>query len=507
MSGAIQGYTSNFKLLKVNFNWITWHDYEHANWDTVDALLYSITAINNIQGVWSNDLAVIVGDRYIDALDGTIWEVLISHTTATTPITFTADRTANPLNWVVITPLVPISKGAWANNTLYQKNDYVELTGLVAIAKVQHTSNAAGTIDTDIANWTYLVDIRTELAQTTADVVSTNADVVLTNADVVSTNADAASTAADALATSADVISTANDVITTSADALTTTNDVITTGNNATLTSNDVVTTNADVVTTNADVVSTNTDVIATGNDVIYAEEWAKNAEDAPVSVLAGGDGATTFSALHWAAKALGFVKDFISGTDTPASFTGQALKILRVNAGETAVEFAASTHLTWQDIYPIGAVFISVVSTSPATLFGGTWSVIATGRTLIGIDSGDVDFDAVEEIGGAKTHTLITSEIPSHTHTANHNHTASSNSTGSHTHVVNGGSGSTQLTDNTGGASVLQINSGNSGSGGSHSHTITVDTNNFSTGGAGSGSAHTIVQPYFVTYMWKRVT
>jgi len=35
-----------------------------------------------------------------------------------------------------------------------------------------------------------------------------------------------------------------------------------------------------------------------------YAEEWAINPEDDPVSVNAGGDDLTTFSALHWAAKA-----------------------------------------------------------------------------------------------------------------------------------------------------------------------------------------------------------
>lgn len=35
-----------------------------------------------------------------------------------------------------------------------------------------------------------------------------------------------------------------------------------------------------------------------------YAEEWAQKAEDSPVSVAAGGDGSTEFSALHWAAKA-----------------------------------------------------------------------------------------------------------------------------------------------------------------------------------------------------------
>lgn len=35
-----------------------------------------------------------------------------------------------------------------------------------------------------------------------------------------------------------------------------------------------------------------------------YAQEWAIKAEDVPVSVAAGGDGSTDFSAFHWAQKA-----------------------------------------------------------------------------------------------------------------------------------------------------------------------------------------------------------
>jgi hypothetical protein len=35
-----------------------------------------------------------------------------------------------------------------------------------------------------------------------------------------------------------------------------------------------------------------------------YAEEWANKAEDSLVSVAAGGDGSTEYSALHWSAKA-----------------------------------------------------------------------------------------------------------------------------------------------------------------------------------------------------------
>ena len=46
-----------------------------------------------------------------------------------------------------------------------------------------------------------------------------------------------------------------------------------------------------------------------------YAEEWAINPEDDPVSVAAGGDDSTTFSAYHWAAKAEEFAST-INPTD-----------------------------------------------------------------------------------------------------------------------------------------------------------------------------------------------
>ena len=62
-------------------------------------------------------------------------------------------------------------------------------------------------------------------------------------------------------------------------------------------------------------------------------------------------------------------------------------------------------TTLHSHEAFPIGAVFIAVVSTSPATLLGyGTWVQIAGGRVLVGQTSGDVDFDTAEETGGAKS-------------------------------------------------------------------------------------------------------
>lgn len=58
---------------------------------------------------------------------------------------------------------------------------------------------------------------------------------------------------------------------------------------------------------------------------------------------------------------------------------------------------------------YPVGAVYISYVSTSPSSLFGGTWTPI-TGRFPY--------FNAGTSTGGSNTHTLSVNEMPSHNHT-----------------------------------------------------------------------------------------
>jgi hypothetical protein len=121
---------------------------------------------------------------------------------------------------------------------------------------------------------------------------------------------------------------------------------------------------------------------------------------------------------------------------------------------------------------FPVGSVFISVVSTNPATLLGyGTWSAFAAGRVLVGIDAGQTEFDTVEETGGAKTHTLTEAEMPAHVH------------------------GEQAPTSASGGA--LKVTPDTNASG-----TQAAGYNTASTGG---GGAHNNLQPYVTVYMWRR--
>lgn len=125
--------------------------------------------------------------------------------------------------------------------------------------------------------------------------------------------------------------------------------------------------------------------------------------------------------------------------------------------------------------INPVGSLYFSGNSTNPGTLFAGTtWEAYATGKTLIGVDPDDSDFNEADKTGGTKSidlshthttsgHALTTSEMPSHTH-----------SIGSHTHEV---SLSTTSDSHWHSMSHTHSDSFSIGSGGSHTHSVSITT------------------------------
>ena len=68
------------------------------------------------------------------------------------------------------------------------------------------------------------------------------------------------------------------------------------------------------------------------------AENWAQKAEDSPILVGCGGDGATDFSALHWANKAAAIAATI----NLPAIQAGDVGKILEVNVAENGYDLVA---------------------------------------------------------------------------------------------------------------------------------------------------------------------
>lgn len=62
-------------------------------------------------------------------------------------------------------------------------------------------------------------------------------------------------------------------------------------------------------------------------------------------------------------------------------------------------------TPLDIYNLYPIGSIYISVIDVNPANYFGGTWEAFGTGRTLVGVDTSQTEFNTVMKTGGSKVH------------------------------------------------------------------------------------------------------
>lgn len=66
---------------------------------------------------------------------------------------------------------------------------------------------------------------------------------------------------------------------------------------------------------------------------------------------------------------------------------------------------------------FPVNKIVIFNDNDDHSDYLGFTWERIAIGKTLVGIDSSDTDFDTIGKTGGEKTHTNTIQEMPRHNH------------------------------------------------------------------------------------------
>lgn len=118
--------------------------------------------------------------------------------------------------------------------------------------------------------------------------------------------------------------------------------------------------------------------------------------------------------------------------------------------------------------VYPVGSIYMSANSASPATLFGGTWERIKDQFLLAAGDK-----YAAGKTGGEATHTLTENEIPEHRHSI--------------------------WFPNAGGEQSAAIGYPEAGS----KNTWYAEASK--TGGAGGGGAHNNMPPYLSVYVWQR--
>lgn len=133
--------------------------------------------------------------------------------------------------------------------------------------------------------------------------------------------------------------------------------------------------------------------------------------------------------------------------------------------------------------IYPVGAVYISMVNTSPASFLGGTWSAIAAGRVLVGVDTSQAEFNAVNKSGGAKTHAHESGTLRAQIG------------------AYDGNSASLGYTASEKGPDIFHYAFTHS----ANSLNIANSRINHATKVAGTSAAATNLQPYLTCYMWRR--
>lgn len=178
---------------------------------------------------------------------------------------------------------------------------------------------------------------------------------------------------------------------------------------------------------------------------------------------------------------------------------------ILRTRGGAEIDAGVLDTSTNLLASYPVGAVYTSVIATSPATLFGGTWARIGQGRVLVGQDVSQTEFDTAEETGGAKTHAITSAEMPGHTHAVDHDHPAvTSDPGGNHTHILERKTAAGTSTGVVRGGTTASAD-GTTAAVTDHTHGVNVPAFTGASGSTGSGTAMSLLPPYLVVYLWKR--
>jgi len=168
----------------------------------------------------------------------------------------------------------------------------------------------------------------------------------------------------------------------------------------------------------------------------------------------------------------------------------------LAISAGQALLE----------QIYHVGAYYMSNSSQSPATRFNfGTWERVR-GKFIVGVDENDTSFNAAGKVGGSKTHShgnnLATSSAGEHAHTVDRDGWgAIQQAQGSTPNLPQPTTSGRLVTGSGRGGDELEplahaANDGSTSSSGSHTHSIT--------GGINSASN---VPPYVSAYIWLRVS
>ena len=154
---------------------------------------------------------------------------------------------------------------------------------------------------------------------------------------------------------------------------------------------------------------------------------------------------------------------------DSSGNFVAPATRAscVYMNDDTTLEDFVNNLDLRVTGIYPVGSIYQSTDSTSPASLFGGSWEQI---QNMFLLGSGS---RGVGTTGGEESHVLTVNEMPSHTHGGIYWFSPNIN--------VQGGGADSDF------------------------HALKTSDRSYSTYAAGEDQAHNNMPPYVVVNIWRR--
>ncbi len=166
--------------------------------------------------------------------------------------------------------------------------------------------------------------------------------------------------------------------------------------------------------------------------------------------------------------------------TDDHLEIKGSYINFVTSATGTGRFTLNGKDILTIDKIYPIGSIYMSVNSTNPGTLFGGTWVRWGKGRVPVSVNESETEFNSVEKVGGSH-------------YMQQHDHTPDTSGMGFLTYKY----GST--------IQRAQIQKNSSSGFYTHGANAVGDLGySLKTSESGSGTSGNL-QPYITCYMWKR--
>lgn len=219
-------------------------------------------------------------------------------------------------------------------------------------------------------------------------------------------------------------------------------------------------------------------------SDAVAAKKSADAAAASAAAAASGATSATGSAAAASASAATAAQKATAAGTsETNAKISENSASASATAAGNSAstasqkataaANSAAAAAQTAANIlnkvYPVGSIYLSVSSTSPQTLFGGTWERIKD-RFLLAAGS----TYTAGATGGEATHELTVSELPKHTHRI----------------MMGNAEGTAQRV-------MRYIDAGSAWWSGSGNDKLSEEI--------GGDAAHNNMPPYLAVYIWKR--